>query len=71
VQGFAQRHQDGALDILAPLGEGAASPPLTLPLAERAGAPAASAEELLEEIAEPRAVEMEFGALPGAAARSA
>ena len=60
VQDFVQRHQDVALDILAALGECLASHAIPPCSAETTGWTTATAEELLEEIAEARAIEMEF-----------
>ena len=60
---FVQRHQDVALDILAALGDGPSSRAIPPCLAETTGWTTATAEELLEEIAEARAIEMEFRSL--------
>jgi hypothetical protein len=60
AQDFVQRHQDVALDVLAGLGESFAFPAGPSRSTETGGRTPATPEELLEEIAEARAVEMEF-----------
>ena len=70
LQDFVKRHQDVALDVLATLGEWRAARGILLRSAETAEWATATAEELLEEIAETGAIEMEFRTLFGAAAES-
>ena len=58
---FVQRHQDVGLDILAAMGDCLALHTRPLCSAKPTGCTTVTAEELLEEIAEAGAVEMEFG----------
>jgi len=60
MQDFVERHQDVALDILASLDERLTSCAIPPCSAETAGWTTATAEELLEEVAEARALEMEL-----------
>src|SRR5271168_5158665 len=60
---FIQGHQDVTLDVLAMLGE-VSSPAIASCLPETTRLTAATAKELLEEIAEPGAVKMKFGTVP-------
>ena len=59
VQDFVERHQNVRLDVLATLGEVPVARTVLPPLAGIAGA-IATAKELLEEVAEAGAAEMEF-----------
>ena len=70
MQDFVQRHQEVAFDILAALCKIFAFRARIPRPAKPAGGTTATAEELLEEIAETRAVEMEFGTFIRAAAES-
>ena len=70
MQDFVKRHQNVALDVLA-LFRGGLPPSVALPaLSEVASRATATAEELLKEIAEARAIEMEFGPLFGPTSES-
>ncbi len=63
VQGFVQRHQNVTLDVLAALGECLAFFAVFTRSAEATEWTTATAEELLEEITETCAIEMEFSTL--------
>lgn len=70
MQDFVERNQDVAFDVLTALGESRTPVAVSPRSTELASGAAATAKELLEEIAEARAVEMELRTVPGAPADS-